>query len=466
MTFSLSENCQAILLLTAPLIVGKGTPSRDLLRPTEYKKLALHLRQYNFQPSDFLASDAMAVLQSCAAIFDKDRLEYLLSRGFLLSQALEYWRSRSIWVVSRADKDYPRRIKNRLREDAPAVLYGCGDASILDSGGLAVVGSRDVDESLLDYARFAGELAAKAGKTLISGGAKGVDSAAMDGAAACDGLVCNVMAENLARESLSRKNRDALLAGKLTLLSPYDPSAGFNVGHALSRNKFIYALSDIALVVNSDVERGGTWAGAIEQLRKLHFVPVYVRSTGRMGPGLDELAKEGALAWPDPVDVVKFNSLFPSTEKKVPVDATVGETLVSCDTVCVKADPVKQVREAPSLLQGLNKLGENEGDALPEVVISARFRDTSEKTHSDEIMSSALSLQAHDAVDMQEILFSTVKSLVQKILHQPKKATEIAAELDVSVAQVKSWLDRLVQQGIVEKQKKWSLYKLKDSDLF
>ena len=51
----------------------------------------------------------------------------------------------------------------------------------------------------------------------------------------------------------------AYLDGQLVLASPYDPSAGFNVGNAMQRNKFIYALADAALVVNSDLNRGGTW---------------------------------------------------------------------------------------------------------------------------------------------------------------------------------------------------------------
>jgi hypothetical protein len=46
--------------------------------------------------------------------------------------------------------------------------------------------------------------------------------------------------------------------------------------------------------------KGGTWAGAIEQLDKLRFVPMYVRSTGRMPEGLLALQNKGALPWPNP----------------------------------------------------------------------------------------------------------------------------------------------------------------------
>ena len=46
----------------------------------------------------------------------------------------------------------------------------------------------------------------------------------------------------------------------------------------MQRNKVIYALSDAALVVTSDLEKGGTWTGAVEQLEKYRMVPVFIRN--------------------------------------------------------------------------------------------------------------------------------------------------------------------------------------------
>jgi len=69
----------------------------------------------------------------------------------------------------------------------------------------------------------------------------------------------------------------------------------------MERNKQIYALADAALVVNSDHGHGGTWAGATEQLEKLHYLPVYVRSTGERCRGFDELVARGAGEWGEPI---------------------------------------------------------------------------------------------------------------------------------------------------------------------
>ena len=165
MSHTLSPNTQAILLLTAPLIAGRGASSSELLSPGEYKRLARHLRGIQRRPADLLSPDVAELLRACQSVIDEARLHRLLGRGFLLGQVIERWQSRAIWVVSRADAEYPSRLKARLREDAPAVIYGCGDRNLLETGGLAVVGSRHADDSSIDYAMAIGRLAAEAGGT-------------------------------------------------------------------------------------------------------------------------------------------------------------------------------------------------------------------------------------------------------------------------------------------------------------
>jgi DNA processing protein len=296
----ISMNTQAILLLTAPLIVGRSQHSPEILTPAEYNRVERVLYDKKRELGDLLRPEANYLFNELQNVADGDRLARLLARGFLLSQVLERWQTRSIWVISRADPDYPVRLKERLRESAPAVLYGSGDETILETGGLAVVGSRDGDEMLVSYTENIGRLAAKAQQTVVSGGARGIDRASMFGALQAGGRVAGVIADSLERLALSRDYREYLMDKKLVLISPYDPAAGFDVGHAMQRNKIIYALSDAALVVNADFEKGGTWAGAVEQLEKLHLVPLYVRSDENSGKGLKALQKKGASPWPNP----------------------------------------------------------------------------------------------------------------------------------------------------------------------
>ena len=302
----LTPNTQAILLLTAPLIAGRGETSCDLLSLGEYNRLARILREKQKQPADLLGPDANELIELCAQPFGRARFDALLGRGFQLSQAVERWNARAIWVISRADARYPKRLKSRLKEDAPPLLYGCGEIALLEKGGLAVVGSRHVDDELISFTEHVGRISAEAHRSIVSGGAKGIDRAAMHGALLAGGDVAGVMADSLERAALARDNREPLMEGRLVLVSPYDPAAGFNVGHAMQRNKLIYAFADAGLVVTSDFEKGGTWAGAIEQLERLHFVPVFVRNGTNAGKGNAALLHRGGKPWPNPQNANEF----------------------------------------------------------------------------------------------------------------------------------------------------------------
>lgn len=415
----LSLNTRAILLLTAPLIAGREAVSSDLLSPGEYKRLARCLRELQREPSDLLDPAAVNWLRECGLTIAEDRLLRLLGRGFLLSQVVERWQARAIWVVSRADAGYPRRLKTRLREDAPALIYGCGDRSVCGNGGLAIVGSRHADEALLAYASAAGRLAAEAGRAVVSGGAAGIDRAAMRGALEAGGQACGVLADGLEKVAMHRENRNFLLEGKLLLISPYDPSAGFHVGNAMQRNKLVYALADASLVVSSDRNRGGTWTGASEQLDKLGFVPVFVRSAGEPSEGLEALLQKGALPWPEPRNAEAMAAVLGEQTAAMSASAQAGLPLAKGGEPHTAVPHIAQ----PSPLARMD-----EGPA--------------------------------------EALFGSVRAAVRQLLRRPMKDSEVARGLDVSKAQAKAWLDRLVAEGVVEKRTKPSEYALGQTSLF
>src|ERR1035437_11198479 len=117
MTTPLTLNTQAILLLTAPLVAGRGEASHDLLTLGEYNKLARILREKQKQPADLIGPDAQDLIELCAQPFGRARLDALLGRGFLLSQAVERWNARAIWGGSRGGLRYPHRLQERVHEE-------------------------------------------------------------------------------------------------------------------------------------------------------------------------------------------------------------------------------------------------------------------------------------------------------------------------------------------------------------
>lgn len=414
----LTPNTQAILLLTAPLIAGRSEPSRDLLSLGEYNRLARILREKQKQPADLIGADAEELIEDCAQPFGRARIDALLGRGFLLSQAVERWNARAIWVISRADAKYPKRLKARLKEDSPPLLYGCGEIALLEKGGLAVVGSRHVDDELISYTENVGRMTAKANRLIVSGGAKGIDRAAMYGALLAGGDVAGVMADSLEKAALSRDNREPLMDGRLALISPYDPAAGFNVGHAMQRNKLIYALADAALVVTSDFEKGGTWTGAIEQLDRLHFVPVFVRNGANAGKGNSALLNRGGKPWPNP------NS---------------GDELGVALATAVDAVTAEPKQDTLPLMLG-------EEPAIYESAPVAKCAETKVETIEPKVT---------DAKFLPEVaLFNTVREVLLRELMEARTVEEVATLLFVTKAQAKAWVARLVEEAVVEKVKK------------
>lgn len=436
----LSSNTQAILLLTAPLLVGRGAQSHDLLTPAEYKRLATYLHQIQKKPADLLTEESTEILRLCRGVADEGRLQRLLERGFLLSQAVERWQARAIWVISRADPEYPRRLKGHLRADAPAVLYGCGDISLLENGGLAVVGSRKIDNELVEYTWSIGRLAAFSNRTVISGGAKGVDLSAMRGALQSGGKAIGVLAENLERTAMNREERNYIRDGNLVLVSAYDPNAGFNVGHAMQRNKLIYALADSSLVVNADLNKGGTWAGAVEQIDKLRHVPVFIRSTGQPSPALDALESRGAILWPNPQDSESFNQIFSTRITPSESSQQAGFSLSSFEVDDNSSNPITtQSSMAPP--------NTSHASVLAEAPDSEKRNTGAESPETSNTDKSGVATQT----DHFDILFSTAKKLIKELAKEPTKEADIAAALNITGGQAKIWLQRLVDEGVVEK---------------
>jgi predicted Rossmann fold nucleotide-binding protein DprA/Smf involved in DNA uptake len=466
MTPSLSPNTQAILLVTAPLIAGRGNASSDLLSPGEYKHLGRRLSELQREPADLLSPSAADLIRDCQAVVDATRLQRLLGRGFLLGQVVERWQSRAIWVVSRSDADYPSRLKARLREDAPAVLYGCGDIRQLESGGLAVVGSRDVNDMLIAYTKNVGRLAANAGKTIVSGGARGIDQAAMVGALEQGGNVIAVLADSLEKGAMNRANRDVLLNGRLVLVSSYDPGAGFNVGNAMQRNKLIYALADASLVVNSDLNKGGTWAGAAEQLDKLRLVPVYVRTSGEPSAGLEALRQKGAVAWPDPQDAETFKDVF---------NAPAPDALQAPLSLFSNDLPAKAVSETPLQIgPGVPLIPESAAETLQRAssVRDAPGAAEPSDTHIPPLAGEPENRPQSDGTLVQtpngpaDAQITAMREALQQLLVAPMKDIEVAEALDISAVQAKMWLQRFVDEGVLEKRKKPKVYVVKQAGLF
>lgn len=294
----LTEDTKAIFLLCG--VFGKDNAEKPLTL-TEYSSLVRWLIKVKMRPNDLLQKENITDASKGSGI-DRQRLESLLGRGVQLGFAIEEWQRNGIWIISRSDGDYPSRYKKHFKEKAPPLLFGAGNRSLLKGGGLGIVGSRNVDQEGERFSRHTAELCAYNQIPVVSGGARGVDQISMTAALDAGGITVGILADNLLKKSVERKYRNAIADGRLLLISPYHPNARFTVGTAMGRNKLIYAMADYGLVVSAEHKKGGTWAGAQEELKRKNHRPVFVRTGNNVPNGNSKLLELGGIEWPNTIE--------------------------------------------------------------------------------------------------------------------------------------------------------------------
>jgi predicted Rossmann fold nucleotide-binding protein DprA/Smf involved in DNA uptake len=289
----ISRDTQAVLLLCGRFAAREQIEPLDT---REYSRVEELLQQRSLNPGDLLNGG----VDLADAGLDATRIEQLLGRAMGLGLATERWANGGLWVISRSDDDYPSRLLQHLGRSAPPLLWGVGERSLPASGGVAIVGSRDIDDAGAKWAEDVAAAFVRDEITVISGGARGTDQIATAAALNEGGRVIAVLPEGLGRPSVVSRYREAIFDGRLLLLSPVYPDAGFTIGNAMGRNKVIYGLAEAAVIVRADANSGGTWAGAEAELKREDHIPVFVRAESEIADGNRALLALGAQEFPPP----------------------------------------------------------------------------------------------------------------------------------------------------------------------
>lgn len=269
------------------------------LKAAEYWKLCNQLGE-----PDVLRGQSEADLARVHGPELAARIVRLLDRATAMAFEIDGLEQSGIKTLTPFDDRYPERLRSRLGSKAPPLLHAAGDLSLLQQPGIGVVGSRDVTEDGETAAEDAARQAAERKLVLVSGGARGVDRKAMAAAFEAGGAVVGVLAESLRRRLKAPDVRQAIHDERAVMCTPYSPDAPFSVGNAMGRNKIIYALSQITLVVASEVGSGGTWSGAVEALKAGSGRVGAWRGPGG-GPGNEKLVEKGAIAVSSVDDLVE-----------------------------------------------------------------------------------------------------------------------------------------------------------------
>jgi len=284
---------------------------------------------------------------------EKQVLDLLQARSELASNAFlaESFFGQGFEIIPITSPEYSKTLKGNLKTaHAPAVLYVKGNKKILEEDSIAIVGSRDASETALRFTDNIAKLAGREFKVVVSGFAKGVDKQALDSAISYKGQSVIVLPQGIMTFGSGFQNYyKQIIDGDVLVLSTFFPKAPWKAELAMARNPIIYGLADEIYVAES-AEKGGTWSGVVDGLRKGR--KIYVRK-----PESDEknanniLIQKGAL----PVDFngIELHENYSTTNTdhtSIDPEATDNESLETIIRAALNGRPLS----AKELLAKLN----------------------------------------------------------------------------------------------------------------
>ncbi len=218
-------------------------------------------------------------------------------------------------VITAASPEYPRQL--REIHAPPIVLYVWGELTERDQHAIAVIGSRRTTHYGSESAKKLAYQLAYAGLTVISGLARGIDTAAHQGALAAKGRTIAVIGSGLSKlyppenAALAEKIRN----GNGAIVSEFSMEIEPDRQTFPMRNRIISGWSHGILVVEAGANSGAliTASQAIEQGRSVYAVPGHINAPSAHGS--NRLIQQGAKLVMDASDILDdLQVLLPETK--------------------------------------------------------------------------------------------------------------------------------------------------------
>jgi DNA processing protein len=227
-------------------------------------------------------------------------------------------------LVTPVDAEYPKRLLQIY--DPPMALYVQGTLQARDEHGVALVGSRRTSHYGLETAERLAFRLAENGVTVVSGLARGIDTAAHRGALKGRGRTVAVLGGGL--DCLFPPENAGLakeISGQGSVMSEYLMGRQPDKTTFPVRNRIVSGLSLGVVVVEADVTSGAmiTANQAMEQGRTVFAVPGRIDSIGARGP--HKLIKSGARLVESVDDILEeLETLLPKAPARPAAEAGTG----------------------------------------------------------------------------------------------------------------------------------------------
>lgn len=260
-----------MMLLTCPL-GRKLSP----LTMAEYRRVAQYIRQAAPSLGEQPMTRELLLSLGC----DEIEAEKVITLLQTEQAAQRYLAARpDIHVLTRLSDAFPNELR-RLQE-CPSALFCLGDLTLLARPKISLVGNRLLSEEANAFSHSIGEMAAREGYVLVSGGANGADSIAQEACLQAGGSVISILPSSLPRHA----------ENNVLYCCDEGYANAFTAHRALRRNHYIHVLGERCYVAQCLHTNGGTWEGCTDNLKR-KLSPLYLRDDG--SEGAKELLALGA----------------------------------------------------------------------------------------------------------------------------------------------------------------------------
>ena len=297
MSDSLADDALAVLLLCA---FQGGEEKHYPLRLVEYNRVATILYRRQKRPA-YLLGDAPVREIANSARVNPARLQWLMDRRINLGFCLEEWQRKGFWISARSDKEYPERIRSRMRIGAPSLIFGTGNQTLLSNGGLAIIGPDQIPPGRSKKACETAIEAVKKGQTVVVAGHLKMAKDLVNVAQEHSGCVIWVLHDGSLKQRLEKLNRQALSRGQMVLITAQSPEAPRKTGDRGFVGSLATALADELLYVDGSKNSKDQFRTASAALRYAQSADPTLRSNvcrllvGRkVSPTIEQLRELGA----------------------------------------------------------------------------------------------------------------------------------------------------------------------------
>lgn len=185
-----------------------------------------------------------------------EQMPALAARREEVEQLLGTLQDQGVAFTTLWHEDYPEILRGI--PDPPPVISLYGKFSASDARAVAIVGSRNASPRGLEIAEGFGRRLAAAGVTVVSGYAKGIDTAGHLGAVRGEGRTIMILSHGLNHFRLRDAGFESVdyLKAHGVILSEYFPTMAWTAGAAMARNRLVVGLAQAVLVVECGVNSG------------------------------------------------------------------------------------------------------------------------------------------------------------------------------------------------------------------